>query len=335
MKIAITGASGYIGSHIVDVALEKGYQVRILIRSSINRPDWTEKGVEVFTGDIRNQQALIPFLTGTDYLIHCAAVNSPTSKQRKNIFESNVEAVKLVLRTAHQLGIKKIVYTGSTAALGSKGKGLMNNEDTVFNLWNASTDYEKSKYLGEKTALELYEKEHVPVAIAEPAACLGPGDVKPTYTGKLIIDLINGKIPGYFDMRHNFVDVRDVALGHLLVLEKGNMGERYLLCGNDNILMSEYFKIICDMVGKRPPRLILPLWIVYPMAWGFKLLWKITGIEPFIRLSTVKRAALDLKYDNSKAKNILGYNPRSLKESLKDELQWMIDYGYLHNVSLM
>jgi dihydroflavonol-4-reductase len=334
MKIAITGASGYIGSHVVDHALKKGYGVRILVRADINRPDWTEKGVEVFKGDIRHEEALIPFLTGVDYLIHCAAVNTPSSKHRKDILESNVEGVKLVLRTAKKQGVKKIVYTGSTAALGCAGKGKMNNEDTVFNLWNASTDYERSKHLGEKAALELFKNEEVPVAIAEPAAAVGPGDVKPTYTGILIMDLINGKIPAYFDMRHNFVDVRDVAYGHLLVLEKGNIGERYLLCGNDNIRMSEYFKMICAMTGKKPPRFVLPLWMVYPMAWGFKLLWKLTGIEPCIRLSTVRRARLDLHYDNAKAKKQLGYNPRPLKEAIRDELQWMIDYRYLKNVKL-
>ncbi|MDR3350174.1 MAG: NAD-dependent epimerase/dehydratase family protein [Prevotellaceae bacterium] len=330
VKIAITGASGYIGSHVVDQALRKGYDVRILVRADVNRPDWAEKGVEVFKGDIRNEDALIPFLTDVDYLIHCAAVNTPSSKRRKDIFESNVDGVKLILRTAKKQGVKKIVYTGSSVALGCTGKGKMINEETVFNMWNASSDYARSKYLGEKVALELFQNEGVPVAIAEPTVVIGPGDVKPTYTGILIMDLVNGKIPAYFDTRYNFVDVRDVACGHLLILEKGKVGERYLLCGNDNILVSEYFNMICEMTGKKP-RLVLPLWMVYPMAWGFDLLWKLTGIEPYIRLSAVRRARLDLCYDNAKAKKQLDFNPRLWKEAIRDELQWMIANGYLKN----
>jgi dihydroflavonol-4-reductase len=304
------------------------------VRTNVNRPDWTEKGVEVFKGDIRDEKALTPFLTGVDYLIHCAAVSTPFSKRRKEIMESNVDGVKLVLQTAKKQGVKKIVYTGSTAALGCAGRRKMINEETAFNLWSASNDYGRSKYLGEKAALALFQNEGVPVVIAEPAAAVGPGDIKPTYTGILIMDLVNGKIPAYFDIRHNFVDVRDVAYGHLLVLEKGNVGERYLLCGNDNICMSEFFKTICEMTGKKPPYFILPLWMVYPMAWGFKLLWKLTGIEPYIRLSTVKRARLDLYYDNTKAKTQLGYSPRPWKEALRDEIQWMIAHGYLKNVEL-
>jgi dihydroflavonol-4-reductase len=336
MKIAITGASGYIGGHIVEQALRKGYEVRVLLRGELSRPDWEAKGVEVFRGDVRDETALTPFLAGADYLIHSAAVNSPSSRQQKNIFDSNVEGTKLILRTAHRLGVKKIVHTGSSSTIGNAGKGKPCNEETPYNLWKISTDYERSKYLGEQAAIEAYREEGIPVVIAQPSVCVGPGDVKPTYTGRLIMDVINGKLPAHFDMRHNFVDVRDVAEGHFLVLEKGTPGERYLLCGDAdaNILMSEWFALICKLTGRKPPRIVLPLWVVFPMALMCQLLWKITGIDPYVRLTSVRRAWLDMCQDNSKARTQLGYSPRPLWESARDELRWMVDNGYLRDVQI-
>lgn len=331
MHIAITGASGYIGSHVVEQALNRGHTVRILVRHSIQNP---AKGVQVCQGDLRDDKALIPFLDGADALLNVAGVNTPSSNQRDNIFSSNVEGVKLILRTAHQRGVKKIVHTGSTAALGCRGRGLVNDETTAFNLWNASTDYERSKYLGEEAALELHRKEGVPVLIAQPAACVGPGDIKPTYTGKLILDFINRKLPGYFDIRHNYVDVRDVAVGHLLALEKGNVGERYLLCGDDNILLSEFFAMITQLTGIPAPLLKLPLWMVFPLAYTNHILWKVTGKDPLIRVSTVKRAWMDMYYSNAKAKQVLGYSPRPLRLALRDEIEWFLARGHLNGSNI-
>ncbi|NCD34123.1 MAG: NAD-dependent epimerase/dehydratase family protein [Spartobacteria bacterium] len=329
MKLAITGATGFIGSHVVDQALARGYKVRILTRRPITREDWLQDNVEVFHGDVRDAATLKPFLTGMDYLCNVAGVNTPASNQRENIFSSNVDGVKQILTLASECGISRMIHTGSTAALGCSGKSLMNDENTEFNLWNASTDYERSKYLGEKAALQLHKDHRIPVIIAEPAACVGPGDVKPTYTGKLIIDFITGKLPGYFDIRHNYVDVRDVALGHLLALENGRPGQRYLLCGDDNILMSEYFGMISAITGVSAPKLKLPLWIVLPMAYGFHALWRLTKKDPFVRVSTVKRAMLDLYYSNNKAKEELGYTPHSLKKALFDEISWFKTMKYI------
>lgn len=329
MNIAVTGASGYIGSHVVERALARGHTIRILTRQPIEKSMWIEKGVLTFLGDLRDEKAIIPFLEGADALLNVAGVNTPSSNQRDNIFSSNVEGVKLILRTAHRLGVKKIVHTGSTAALGCRGRGLMNDESTAFNLWNASTDYERSKFLGEKAALELHRKEGVPVLIAQPSACVGPGDVKPTFTGKLIIDLITRKLPGYFDIRHNCVDVRDVALGHILVMEKGTIGERYLLCGDDNLLLSEFFSMITQLTGVPAPRLKLPLWMVFPLAYANHALWKLSGKDPLIRVSTVKRAWLNMYYSNAKAKQMLGYSPRPLRVALHDEIAWFLANGYL------
>ncbi len=331
MELAITGATGFIGSHVVDAALASGYRVRILVRSDSAGmiPAWKFKGVHVYQGDIRDASSLAPFLTGADALCHVAGVNTPTSRQKDNILSSNVDGTRLILQTAKKAGVKKIVYTGSAAALGSSRKGAMNNENTPFNLWNASTDYERSKYLGEKTALDLCARENVPVVIVQPSACVGPGDVKPTYTGKLILDFINRRLPGYFDIRNNFVDVRAVARGHLLALEKGCIGQRYLLCGDDNILLSEFFGMITEYTGVPAPRLKLPLWMVFPLAYACQFGWHLFRIDPFIRVSTVKRAWLNMHYDNSKAKSQLGFAPPSVRIALRDELQWMLDRGML------
>lgn len=165
--------------------------------------------------------------------------------------------------------------------------------------------------------------------IVQPAACVGPGDIKPTNTGKLILDYINRKMPGYFDTRHNYVDVRDVAEGHLLALEKGETGERYLLCGDDNLLLSEFFDLIRSLTGTEPPRLKLPLWMVFPLAYANHVLWKITGRDPLVRISTAKRAWYDLYYSNRKAKEQLGYAPHSLRDALRDEIEWFLQNGRL------
>ncbi len=326
--LCITGANGFIGSHVACQAAKKGYTLRLLLRSD-PQPAIQELGAQIFRGDIRNDADLAPFLEGADDLLHIAGVNTPSSSQRDNIFTSNVEGTKQILRAAQKAGIKRIVHTGSTAALGCAGRGQMNNEDTPFNLWNASTDYERSKYLGEKTALELFKNEGIPVMIAQPAAAVGPGDIKPTYTGKLIIDYINRSLPGYFETRHNYVDVRSVAAGHLLVLEKGTLGQRYLVCGDDNLLLSEYFTLIRELTGVPPPRLKLPLLAVFPLAYANQLTFKLTGKDPLIRISTAKRAWCDLYYSNQKAKTQLGYAPRPLKDALRDEIEWFLQNGKL------
>ncbi len=253
----------------------------------------------------------------------------PLSAQRENIFTSNVEGTKLILRAAKKAGVRRIVHTGSTAALGCAGRGKRNNEATPCNLWNASSDYERSKYLGEKTALELFAQEDIPVLIAQPAAAVGPGDAKPTYTGKLILDYLNRALPGYFDTRHNYVDVRSVAAGHLLALEKGEPGQRYLLCGDDNLLLSEYFALLRELTGVPPPRLKLPLLAVFPLAYACQALFHLTGRDPFIRVSTAKRAWCNLYYSNQKAKDQLGYAPRPLKDALRDEIEWFLRNGML------
>lgn len=326
--LCITGANGFIGSHVAIQAAEKGYALRLLLRRDL-RPELRDLGAQVFRGDVRNEAELAPFLDGADALLHVAGVNTPSSAQRENIFTSNVEGTKLILRAAKKAGVRRIVHTGSTAALGCAGRGKRNNEDTPFNLWNASTDYERSKYLGEKTALELFAQEDIPVLIAQPAAAVGPGDAKPTYTGKLILDYLNRALPGYFDTRHNYVDVRSVAAGHLLALEKGEPGQRYLLCGDDNLLLSEYFALLRELTGVPPPRLKLPLLAVFPLAYACQALFHLTGRDPFIRVSTAKRAWCDLYYSNQKARDQLGYAPRPLKDALRDEIEWFLRNGRL------
>lgn len=326
--LCITGANGFIGSHVALQAAEKGYALRLLLRRDL-RPELRDLGAQVFRGDVRNEAELAPFLDGADALLHVAGVNTPSSAQRENIFTSNVEGTKLILRAAKKAGVRRIVHTGSTAALGCAGRGKLNNEDTPFNLWNASTDYERSKYLGEKTALELFAQEDIPVLIAQPAAAVGPGDAKPTYTGKLILDYLNRALPGYFDTRHNYVDVRSVAAGHLLALEKGEPGQRYLLCGDDNLLLSEYFALLRELTGVPPPRLKLPLLAVFPLAYACQALFHLTGRDPFIRVSTAKRAWCNLYYSNQKARDQLGYAPRPLKDALRDEIEWFLRNGRL------
>ena len=326
--LCITGAKGFIGSHVAIQAAQRGYHLRLLLRRD-PQPAIHDLGAEIFRGDMREEKDLRPFLEGADALLHVAGVNTPSSTQRDNIFTSNVEGTRLILRTAKAAGIQRIVHTGSTAALGCSGRGKMNDEDTAFNLWNASTDYERSKYLGEKTALELFEQEGVPVLIAEPAAAVGPGDVKPTYTGKLIKDYLNRALPGYFETRHNYVDVRSVAEGHLLALEKGVPGQRYLLCGDDNLLLSEYFALLEKLTGVPPPKLKLPLPFVFPLAYACQALFLVTGKDPFVRVSTAKRAWCNLYYSNQKAKKQLDYTPRPLIDALRDEIEWFLRNGQL------
>jgi len=328
VKLAVTGAGGFIGAHVVDAALERNYEVRILVRSDARNEEWRQKGVEVFQGDLRDSESLKPFLRGADFLCNVAGVNTPLKSRQKEIFESNVDGVTRILTLAGELGVKRIVHTGSTAALGCAGKGRMNNEDTAFNLWDISGDYERSKHLGEEAALQLYKEKGIPVIIAQPSASLGPGDVKPTYTGQLIIDFVTRKLPAYFDSRQNYVDARDVALGHLLALEKGRLGERYLLC-NENLLFSEYFALITELTGVSAPKFKPPLGVALLMSYALNVLAVVTRRDPIIRSSSIKRAMLDLYYDNAKARKELGFAPRRIIHSLYDEIAWFVQEGYI------
>jgi dihydroflavonol-4-reductase len=273
--LCITGANGFIGSHVAMQAAAKGYALRLLLRSE-PQPAVRDLGARIFRGDVRNDADLAPFLEGADACCTSPA-SHPLLPASAKTSTRNVEGTKQILRAARRPASSASSTPAARPASDAGRARQTNDEDTVFNLWNASTDYDAPSISARKPPSNSSRKKGVPVMIAQPAAAVGPGDVKPTYTGKLIIDYINRALPGYFDTRHNYVDVRSVAAGHLLVLEKGALGQRYLLCGDDNLLLSEYFALIRELTGVPPPKLKLPLLAVFPLAYACQALFMVTA----------------------------------------------------------
>ena len=327
MKALVTGASGFIGGNVVRELLKQGFQVRALVRRESNQKYIQGLNIEVASGDLLDRTTLDKAVEGCDVLFHVAAAYTFWTPEPKAIYEANVQGTENILAAAKKKGIKKVVYTSTESTIGIN-KGSLGVETMETNINNLPGHYKKSKYLAESLAIKM-SQEGLPLVVVNPTAPVGPGDVKPTPTGQFIVDFLNHRMPAYIDTAINIVDVEDVAKGHVLALEKGHIGERYIL-GNKNLTFREILGVLEQLTGIKAPRIGIPIWVALGAAYANEFFsGKLLGRHPRIPVSAVLAARKRRCFDCSKAIQELGFPQTPIEESFSKAVKWFRENGYV------
>jgi len=329
MTTLVTGASGFVGRAVVAALLARGQEVRVLVRASSRREHLDALPVEVAEGDLEHPETLAGAVRGCRALYHVAAdyrlwVPSPAS-----MYRSNVDGTRALVRAAMAAGVERIVYTSSVATLGIDSSGQPADEATASTLGDMIGHYKRSKFLAEEAVRALIVQEGAPVVIVNPSTPIGPGDAKPTPTGRIVVEAARGRIPAYVDTGLNVVHVDDVAEGHLLAYERGTIGERYIL-GGDNLLLGEILTVITTLAGRRPPRMRLAPNLILPFAYLSEAAARMRRAgEPLLTVDGLRMAKKRMHFSSAKAMRELGYASRPAQDALRDSLEWYRQNGYL------
>ena len=327
MKTLITGASGFVGSAVLRQLLKAGHEVRALVRTNSDLRNLADLSVELFQGDLTDPESLRQAVIGCETLFHVAADYRLWIPDPDSMYKINVEGTQNLIRFAAEAGVNKIIYTSSVAALGFNADGTPANEETPVYPEKIIGHYKRSKYLAEQQVLDLVEKEQLPIITFNPSTPLGPRDIKPPPTGRLILDTLNGRMPAYVDTGLNIAHVDDVATGHLLAYEHGNYGEKYILGGED-MTLKQILHEICDLAGLKPPRIRLPHNAIMPIAWIAERWATISGKEPIATVDSVRMSKKNMYFSCNKAKEKLGYKPRPATAGLRDAIAWFVENDY-------
>jgi dihydroflavonol-4-reductase len=333
MKALVTGGSGFVGSSVVRRLLQEGIQVRALVREGSNRQVLGGLQVEYVIGDLRDLPGLKKVVAGCQQVFHVAALYTYWHRNRQEIYDINVEGTRNVMQAALDAGIERVVHTSSVATLGLLEDETPANEWTPSSLSDMIGDYKRSKFMAEEVARQ-FARRGLPVVIVNPSTPLGPRDIKPTPTGQMVLDFINGKMPAYVDTGLNFVDVEDVALGHWQAAQKGQVGERYIL-GCRNMTLAEFFLQLSQVTGQPAPRVRIPHVAAMFYAYIDSSLARINRRRiPRATLDTVRLSHKHMYFDSSRAVNELGFPQTDIAESVKKAVDWYHANGYIANAKL-
>ena len=329
MKTLITGATGFIGSAVLRQLIAAGHDVRALIRPESDRRNITGLPVEIVYGDLTDRKSLDHGMKGCSTLFHVAADYRLWVPRAEEMYEANVVGTRHIMHAALNAGIKRVVYTSSVATLGLTQDGSPADEETPVSLKDMIGHYKRSKFMAEAEVKRLADEQALPVIIVNPSTPIGPRDIRPTPTGRIIVDAASGRMPAYVDTGLNLVHVDDVAIGHLLALEHGKVGDRYIL-GGRNLTLKEIFCAIAAITGQTPPNLCLPHCLVFPIAYVSEA-WArlVTRREPRVTLNGVRLARKKMFFSIEKARRLLGFNPRPVEEALRDAVAWFRANGYI------
>lgn len=328
MTALVTGASGFVGAAVARALLAEGRDVRVLVRETSDRRNIAGLDVEVVTGDLREPQSLRSAVSGCEAVFHVAADYRLWARDPKSLYHSNVDGSVNLMRAAAEAGVGRIVYTSSVATLGLIRDGTPADEKTPVTLEDMIGDYKRSKYLAEQSVMELVNKQQLPVVVVNPSTPIGPRDVKPTPTGRLILDAAAGKMPAFVDTGLNVVHVDDVARGHLLAYGRGAIGERYVL-GGENMSLEAILGIVAEAAGRRAPKLRLPHGLVMPVAYAAEAWARIFGGEPLATVDGVRMSRKRMFFTSAKAQRDLGYSHRPAEAAIRDAVAWFRESGYL------
>lgn len=320
--VLVTGASGFVGSAIANVFRGAGFRVRTLVRRTSPRTNVNPVD-EIAEGDLNDRSSLGPALAGARYLVHAAADYRLWCPSPEQLIATNVQGTRNLMSEALRAGVERIVYTSSVATITP---GFDESRPLTPN--TAVGVYKRSKVLAERAVEEMIEKDRLPAVIVNPSTPIGPRDVKPTPTGRVIVEAASGRMPGFVDTGLNLAHVDDVAAGHLAALQRGRVGERYIL-GGENVLLSRMLADIAALVGRRAPRLRFPRQAIWPIALGAEAAARWTGREPFVTRDALRMARYRMFFDDAKARRELGYVSRPYREGLSDAIAWFRGAGAL------
>ncbi len=328
MTVLITGASGFVGSAVLRHLVRAGHRVRALVRPDSDRRNLDGVPVEIAVGDLRDRASLERAAAGCSGLFHVAADYRLWTPKPDSLYQTNVSGTRELMLAAAAAGVGRIVYTSSVATLGLTADGTPADETAPAAIDDMIGHYKRSKFLAEAEVLKLAEDEGLPVVIVNPSTPVGPRDIKPTPTGRMIVEAAAGRMPAFVDTGLNLVHVDDVAAGHLLAYERGAVGERYIL-GGDNMTLREILRDIAAITGRRPPRVRLPHGLVVPIAYVAEAWARLGGGEPFVTVDGVRMARKLMFFSSQKARDALGFRPRPAAEALRDAVEWYRLNGYL------
>lgn len=325
--VLVTGASGFVGSAVARKLAARGFRVRVLVRGSSPRTNLADFPHEIAEGDMRDAGSMTRAAAGARYLFHVAADYRLWARDPDEIVRNNRDGARATMQAALAAGVERVVYTSSVATLKPldgrpAGESSRHSEDSAIGA------YKRSKVVSERVVEHMIRHDGLPAVIVNPSTPIGPRDVKPTPTGRIIVEAAAGRMPAFVDTGLNLVHVDDVADGHLLALERGRIGESYVLGGED-VTLKDMLGAIAAIAGRRAPRVQLPRQPLYPLAYAAEAVASVTGREPFLTVDALRMAAYHMFFSSEKAKAELGYAARPYREGLADAVAWFRQAGYV------
>ena len=327
MKALVTGATGFVGSAVARALLQAGWQVTALVRPTADLRNVRGLGADLAVGDLTDSGSLDRALNGCAALFHVAADYRLGARNPQDLYRTNVEGTRNIMEAARRAGTTRVVYTSSVATIGLPADGAPGREETPVTIADMIGHYKRSKFLAEELAREA-ARSGMSVVIVNPSTPVGPGDVKPTPTGQMVMDAAAGRMPAYVDTGLNIVHVDDVASGHLLAFERGRPGERYILGGQD-MSLRDILVEIARLTGRKPPRIRLSTAVVLPIAYAAELVARVTGLPNRITVEGVRMARKRMFFSSDKAARELGYRWRPPLRAFEEAVLWFREHGLL------
>jgi dihydroflavonol-4-reductase len=329
MTTLVTGATGFVGAAVLRCLKKAGHNVRALVRPTSDRRNLSDVDCEIVTGDLTEPESLKRAVQNCEAVFHVAADYRIWVPDRDQMNRVNVQGTVDLILAAAAAGVSRMVYTSSVATLRLRDDGLPADEKSQAELSDMIGAYKQSKFLAEREVKRLMADAKIPVIIVQPTAPFGPGDIKPTPTGRLVVEAGAGRMPAYVNTGLNVVHVDDVAKGHLLAYEKGAVGESYIL-GGENKTLRWILETVAELTGQRPPRVRLPHWFLTPVAYVWEGVTRLRGSgEPMMTVDSVRMSRKLMYFSTEKARRELGYSPRPAVEALRDGIEWFYKHGYL------
>jgi len=326
--VLVTGATGFVGSAIARALLARGHSVRVLVRPSSNRANLAGLDLEVVEGDIRDARGVESAMRNVRYVVHAAADYRLWTRDPHALIENNVVGTRTVMEGALAAGVARVVYTSSVATLALRPRGEPADETRRVAAQDAVGAYKRSKVLAEREVETMIAHDGLPAIIVHPSTPIGPRDIRPTPTGRIIVEAASGRMPAFVDTGLNLVHVDDVAQGHVAALQRGEIGARYIL-GGENVSLADMLREIARATGRRAPGIKLPRRLLYPAALVTEAMATLTGREPFLTRDGLRMARNPMYFTSARAERELGYRARGYAEGVRDALEWFAHMGYL------
>ena len=326
-RVLVTGASGFVGSAVARKLKDRGFAVRALVRNTSPTAHLAALDLEYARGDLRDPSSVTEAMRGVRYLFHVAADYRLWAPDPDEILRNNLASTQNIMTAARDAGVERIVYTSSVATLKCRQEGAPSDETMPLTEEQAIGAYKRSKVAAERL-VERAVAQGLPAVIVNPSTPIGPFDIKPTPTGRIIVEAAAGRMPAFVDTGLNMVHVDDVAEGHLLAFDKGRIGERYIL-GGQNATLSEILAVVAAEMGRKPPKVKIPRPAIVPLAFAAEMVARRTRREPFVTLDGLRMSKNRMFFSAAKAERELGYNARPYAEGIRDAIAWFREAGYL------